>query len=108
MISKHFVISVTGVRPAPYSLQRNKSDGHLLRSQRSSDQSSVLQYQQEGEPSEDVDEQGYVSDVCDYNIEKSCERAQVIHGKLELPVAPELKTSAQTRVIQVWWQNECG
>ena len=90
--------SVTGVRPAPYSLQRNKSDGQLLRSQqRSSDQTSILQYQHDLPSTEDADEQGYVSDVCDYNIERPLKDPGVIHGKLSLTLAPE----AKTRVLQV-------
>ena len=90
--------SVTGVRPAPYSLQRNKSDGQLLRSQqRSSDQTSILQYQHDLPSTEDADEQGYVSDVCDYNIERPLKDPEVVHGKLSLTIAPE----AKTRVLQV-------
>ena len=95
------LFSVTGVRPAPYSLQRNKSDGQLLRNQRSSDQTSILQYQHDLPSTEDADEQGYVSDVCDYNIERPLKDPGVVHGKLSLTIAPEAKTSPQTRVLQV-------
>ena len=96
------LFSVTGVRPAPYSLQRNKSDGQLLRSQqRSSDQTGILQYQHDLPSTEDADEQGYVSDVCDYNIERPLKDPGVVHGKLSLTIAPEAKTSPQTRVLQV-------
>ena len=99
MLNATSFFSVTGVRPAPYSLQRNKSDGQLLRNQRSSDQTSILQYQHDLPSTEDADEQGYVSDVCDYNIETSHKDPEVIHGKLT--IAPETKTSLQTRVLQV-------
>ena len=99
-------LPVTGVRPAPYSLQRNKSDGQLLRSQqRSSDQTGILQYQNDLPSTEDADEQGYVSDVCDYNIERPLKEPGVVHGKLSLTIAPEAKTSPQTRVIQVGSQH---
>ena len=95
------IFSVTGVRPAPYSLQRNKSDGQLLRSQRTSDQTGILQYQQDLPSTEDADEQGYVSDVCDYNLETHHKEPNVVHGKLSLTIAPEGKTSPKSRVLQV-------
>ena len=85
---------------------------------RSSDQSGVLQYEQEQEPepyegSEEA-ERGYLSDVCDYNIvpqreEKKAKRiitkeaeVGVIHGKLELNIAQEKQINPASRVLQVF------
>ena len=95
------------MRPAPYSLQRNKSDGQLLRSQRTSDQTGILQYQQDLPSTEDADEQGYVSDVCDYNLETHHKEPNVVHGKLSLTIAPEGKTSPKSRVLQVRGGSLC-
>ena len=85
---------------------------------RSSDQSGVLQYEQEQEPepyegSEEA-ERGYLSDVCDYNIvpqqeEKKAKKITskeedvgVIHGKLELNISQEKQLNPASRVLQVF------
>ena len=85
---------------------------------RSSDQSGVLQYEQEQEPepyegSEEA-ERGYLSDVCDYNIvpqqeEKKAKKITskeedvgVIHGKLELNISREKQFNPASRVLQVF------
>ena len=90
---------------------------------RSSDQSGVLQYEQEQAPepyegSEEA-ERGYLSDVCDYNIvpqrdEKNAKRiipkeeeVGVIHGKLELNIAQEKPVNPASRVLQVFITLNC-
>merc|ERR1712089_8013 len=80
---RHRPVKFTGVPPtAPYSLQRNKSDGHLLCS-RLGDASG-----KEDLDPEDDEERGYVSDVCDYTADRE-QGPGVVHGKLKLNIGSE-------------------
>ena len=85
-------LSVPGLQSAaPYSLSRNKSEGHIIRG------TGV----QENEAAED--EAGYLSDICDYNLQNDPPAAEdkeagVVHGKLFIPMSSDTEASPLIRV----------
>jgi hypothetical protein len=103
------IFSVSGLHSAPYPLQRNKSDGQILRGGNTDRLLSTVNPSERtwGPPPDsrnnnDPEEAGYVSDVCDYNVQPVLVRRNfppgedsptggggggVIHGKLSLSIA---------------------
>jgi len=104
------IFSVSGLHSAPYPLQRNKSDGQILRGGNTDRLLSTVNPSERtwGPPPDsrnnnDPEEAGYVSDVCDYNVQPVSVRRNfppgedshtgggggggVIHGKLSLSIA---------------------
>ena len=96
---KIFSVSVYGARQQPYSLTRNKSDGQILK-QRSSAFDQAEKYSTITAPDflhDSPEELGYVSDVCDYNVQQrndddSPPASGVVHGTLSLGFAGKDKS----------------
>eukprot|EP00092_Neocalanus_flemingeri_P000850 GFUD01000907.1.p1 GENE.GFUD01000907.1~~GFUD01000907.1.p1 ORF type:complete len:3255 (-),score=789.69 GFUD01000907.1:272-10036(-) len=131
---KHRPVEFTGLRPAPYSLMRNKSEGQILKKRHTVDQDILFpdypQFLANSELFQDSPEElGYVSDVCDYNVRygsdlmskkidafpksgknkpdtESKEEAGVIHGKLSLSIAPEESTIKVDQSTRIFQKDD--
>ena len=77
--------------PSSYSLSRNKSEGQIIRGC------------EVEETEKDDEETGYLSDICDYNLQKEPpspeeKEGEIVHGKLSLPISSDTDTSSLIKV----------
>merc|ERR1711973_424261 len=108
---KHRPLEFGGFRQQAYSLTRNKSDGHILKQRQHEDQLEKIPLIATRDLLQDSPEElGYVSDVCDYNVQQhhyidnsekftqssvdpqqGSPAADVVHGMLSLSIASDDK-----------------